>query len=129
MAADVELVRRAWEAFSRGDLAAVEAFLAPGVRWYGADDPDFEGACRSRSDAAAFIKQSLADGVSAELLVVLDAGDRVVAVIRTMSRRTGSSRPTATAKWSPSATARCRRWWSTRRLTTRSSRPGCRPPS
>jgi len=45
--------------------------------------PDGEGACRSREDAAAFIRRALADGMTAELLDVRDAGHRLVAVIHT----------------------------------------------
>jgi hypothetical protein len=37
-ASDVELLRRAWEAFSHGDVSAAAAVLDPQVRWYGADD-------------------------------------------------------------------------------------------
>ena len=80
---DVELVRKAWDAFARGDVAAATAMLDPDVRWYGAGDPDAEGACHSREDAAAFIRRALANGLTAELVDVRDAGARLVAVIQT----------------------------------------------
>lgn len=86
-ASDVQLVRGAWDAFSRGDLAAAAAVLAPGVRWHGADDPDNEGGCRSRDEAVAFIERSLADGITATLLDIHDAGDRLVAVIQARTPR------------------------------------------
>jgi len=75
-ASDIELLRHAWEAFARGDLNAATDVLDPHVRWYGAGDPDAEGACRNRDDALAFIQRALADGVTAEPLDFRDAGDR-----------------------------------------------------
>lgn len=80
---DAEVLRSAWDAFTRGDVDAAVRQLHPQVRWYGAGDPDGEGACHSCGDAAAFIRRSLADGLTAELLNVRDAGDRLVAVIHT----------------------------------------------
>jgi ketosteroid isomerase-like protein len=82
-ASDVELVRSAWDAFSRGDVTAATTVLDPDVRWYGAGDPEGEGACHNRDEAAAFIRRALADGLTAELLDVRDAGERLVAVIHT----------------------------------------------
>jgi ketosteroid isomerase-like protein len=82
-AGDIELLRHAWEAFARGDLAAATDVLDPHVRWYGAGDPDAEGACRNRDDALAFIQRALADGVTAEPLDFRDAGDRIVVVLQT----------------------------------------------
>lgn len=80
---DADVLRSAWDAFTRGDVDAAVGQLHPQVRWYGAGDPDGEGACHSRGDVAAFIQRSLADGLTAELLDVRDAGDRLVAVIHT----------------------------------------------
>lgn len=80
-AGDVELLRTAWDAALRGDLAAAAAVLDPDVRWHGANDPDNEGGCHSCEGALAFIERSLADGITAKLLDVRDAGDRLVAVI------------------------------------------------
>ena len=80
---DVELLRGAWDAFTRGDVDAAVAALDPEVRWYGAGDPDGEGACHNRDEAASFIRRALADGLTAELLDVWEADDRMVAVIHT----------------------------------------------
>jgi ketosteroid isomerase-like protein len=82
-AKDVELVRSAWDAFSRGDVTAAAEVLDPAVRWYGAGERDGEGACRNRDEAAAFIRRAINDGLAAELLDIRDAGDRLVAVIHT----------------------------------------------
>jgi hypothetical protein len=78
---DVEMVCSAWGSFSRGDLATATAVLAPDARWYGADDPGDEGGCHSRDEALRFIERSLADGITAKLLDIHDAGDRLVAVV------------------------------------------------
>ena len=79
---DIALVRRAWDAFARGDVdAAVEAFDAQ-VRWHAAGEPDSEGACHNRQDAEAFLRGLLAGGVSADLLHILQVGDRLVALVQ-----------------------------------------------
>ena len=80
-ASDIELVRGAWDAFARGDIDAALDVLDPDVQWYGAGDPEAEGACRNREQAVAFIRRSLAEGVTAELLELRDAGDRLIAVV------------------------------------------------
>jgi uncharacterized protein len=73
--ADEQLLRGAWEAFGRGDLEAVLAVLHENVQWHAAGAADSETACHSRSDALAFIKSRIADGVSADLLDIHPVGD------------------------------------------------------
>jgi ketosteroid isomerase-like protein len=80
--ADVELVRRAWEAFAAGDLEAATAALHPDVRWYAAEEPDAGGTCHNRGDALEFIQRALADGVTAELLELREVGDRIVSIVQ-----------------------------------------------
>ena len=82
-AGDVELVRRAWEAFARGDVRAATDVLHPRVRWYGADAEEPDDGCHSREDALAFIRRAVADGVTVEAFDVRDAGDRVVVLVQT----------------------------------------------
>ena len=90
---DVALIRRAWDAFARGDVdAAVEAF-DPQVRWHGAGDPDSQGACHSRQDAEAFLRGLLAGGVTAELLEVREAGERLVALVQMRHPASGDNQP------------------------------------
>jgi uncharacterized protein len=80
---DIELVRGAWAAFERGDVDTATEVVDPNVRWSGAGGPDAEGACHDRDDARAFIRRALADGVSAELLDIRDAGDdRLVLILQ-----------------------------------------------
>jgi ketosteroid isomerase-like protein len=73
--ADEQLLRGAWEAFGRGDLEAVLAVLDEDVQWHAAGAGDAETACHSRSDVLAFIKRSIAEGVSADLLDIHPVGD------------------------------------------------------
>ena len=63
------------------------------MRWHGAGDPDSEGACHSRQDAEAFIRGLLADGVSAELLDIREAGDRLVALVQMRHRASEDDQP------------------------------------
>jgi len=76
---DIELLRRGWAAFFRGDIEAASDVLDPNVRWYGAGDED-EG-CHNRDEAIAFLRQSREDGVSAELLDAREAGERVLLIV------------------------------------------------
>ena len=80
-AGDVELVRSAGDAFSRGDLTAATEALTPDALWYGANDPGNKSGCHSRDEALRFMERSLADGMTAKLLDIHDAGDGLVAVI------------------------------------------------
>jgi ketosteroid isomerase-like protein len=73
-ASDIELLRGAWAAFQRGDIDTATEVLDPDVRWYGAGEADAEGACHNREQARAFIRRSLEDGISTELLDIRDAG-------------------------------------------------------
>jgi hypothetical protein len=66
-----------------GHRPAATAALDPNVRWYGVDEPDADGSCHNRDEALAFLQRTLADGVSAELLELREAGDRIVSVVQT----------------------------------------------
>lgn len=75
---NVELARRGFEAFRRGDVSQIEGFLADDVRWH-AGDPDAEYACRNRRQALAWMQRP-ERGDPGELVDVIDAGDRVVVI-------------------------------------------------
>jgi ketosteroid isomerase-like protein len=81
---NLEIVRRGFEAFSRGDLDAVAAFLDPEVRWHGGD-PSAEGACVNRDQALRFMRRRRDPAVNPlpEIVELIEAGDRVVIVLRT----------------------------------------------
>ena len=78
---NVQLARRGYEAMLAGDLDAVAELLDPGVSWHGGN-PDDSVACHGRREAMAFMRQARARGGVGELVDLIDAGDRVVVVMR-----------------------------------------------
>jgi len=79
---NVELARRGFEAALRGDFDAIGELLDPEVKWHGGD-PSAVGACRNRGQALAFMRQSqVISGGQFELVDVVDAGDKVVVIMR-----------------------------------------------
>jgi ketosteroid isomerase-like protein len=77
---NVELARRGYEALAQGDLAAVSALLDEDVTWHWGDRTAVS-ACRNRDEALAFIRRA-ERGPPPELVDVIDAGNRVVAILR-----------------------------------------------
>jgi ketosteroid isomerase-like protein len=78
---NVELARRGYEAALRGDLDAVRQFLDPDVKWHGGD-PSAAGACRNREQVLEFMRQARGRRRIGEVVDVIDAGDRVVVIMR-----------------------------------------------
>ncbi len=111
------VLRKAWEAFARGDVAAAIEVLDPEVQWYGAGDGAHEGGCHSRDEALAFIQQALEDGVTAAAFDVRDAATASSSWSRLTGRRNGASSLSRTARSSLSETARSSRWSSIRPST------------
>jgi ketosteroid isomerase-like protein len=77
---DVELVRGAWAAVDRGDVATIASVFSEDIRWHGLNDPD--SGCHGRDEAVEFVKRALANGVTAEAMDVREAGDRVVVTVQ-----------------------------------------------
>jgi ketosteroid isomerase-like protein len=77
----VELVRRGYEALLRGDAEALRDFFAPDVKWHGGD-PTASGACQNRHQVLQFIERARLGGKIGELVDVIEAGERVVVVMR-----------------------------------------------
>jgi len=73
--------RRGYEAVLRGDEEAVREFLDPDVVWHGGD-PNASGACRNRDEALSFMRQARQRRRIGELVDVIDAGERVVVIMR-----------------------------------------------
>lgn len=98
---DLDVVARAWRAFSDGDLETIGALLDPAVSWRGApgddeadhDDRGEDGACHSREEALDFIRRAAADGVSAEALELRPVGDRVLVIVEVDGLRKGREEP------------------------------------
>jgi ketosteroid isomerase-like protein len=80
-AENVALARRGYEAMLDNDLDAIAELLAPEVKWHGGD-PDAPGACRNRGEALAFMRHAAGRGRLGELVDVIDAGERVVVILR-----------------------------------------------
>src|SRR5947209_6607676 len=91
---NAEIARRGYEAVLRGDLEAVAEFLAPDVRWHGGD-PNADGACRNRGEALEFMSRAAGRRPLAELVDIIEAGDKVVVILR--PRSSGKGRPRLTA--------------------------------
>jgi ketosteroid isomerase-like protein len=81
-----ELARRGFAAIARGDFDAIAELLDPDVTWHGGD-PTAEGACTSRNQALAWMRnaQRRRGGPLPELVDVVEAGDRVVVVMQAPS--------------------------------------------
>jgi ketosteroid isomerase-like protein len=79
--ANVEIARRCYEAAARGDLEALRECLDPAVKWHGGDE-SAPGACHNSDDVLEFISQARRSGRIGELLDIIDAGERVVVVLR-----------------------------------------------
>jgi len=87
---NVELVRRGYQAALEGDLDQIGELLDPEVSWHGGD-PSAPGACRNRDQALEFMRRARerSRGPLGELVEVIDAGERVVVVMRRRSRDPG----------------------------------------
>jgi ketosteroid isomerase-like protein len=78
---NVERARRGYEAVARGDFAAVREFLDPDVKWH-AGDPTAFGTCQNRTQALEFMRAAQVRRGVGELVEVVDAGDKVVVIMR-----------------------------------------------
>jgi len=78
---NVQLARRGYEAALRGDLETIREFLDPEVKWHGGD-LSAPGACHNREQALDFMCQARSRRGVGELVDVVDAGDRVVVMMR-----------------------------------------------
>lgn len=74
----VELARRGYEAVRRGDFDTVREFLDPDVRWHGGNPSD---GCQNRKQTLAWMQRARR-GPIGELVDVIDAGDKVVVIMR-----------------------------------------------
>jgi ketosteroid isomerase-like protein len=77
----VEIARRGYEAVRAGDFDTVREFLDPDVKWH-AGDPAAEFACQNRRQALEWMRSARGRGPIGDLVEVIDAGDRVVVIMR-----------------------------------------------
>jgi ketosteroid isomerase-like protein len=73
-------VRDTWNAMSGGDLAPLEAALAPDARWRAVHDGPWN--CESRQQIVEVMGRNLATGLSGQVEEVLEVGDRLVVAFR-----------------------------------------------
>jgi ketosteroid isomerase-like protein len=78
---NVDIARRGFAAVLNGDLDAVREFLDPDVKWHGGD-PSAAGACGNRDQALQFMRRARSRRRVGELIDVVDAGDKVVVIMR-----------------------------------------------
>jgi len=81
----VELIREAYQAYTRGDVATMLDFVDPSLEWTYLDptleDPEPQ-VCRGRHELEAALKRQAARGLRAQLEEVVGHGDRVMVVVR-----------------------------------------------
>jgi ketosteroid isomerase-like protein len=65
----------------RGDFEAVGELLDPDVKWHGGD-PNAEYACHNRKQALQFMLQARARQPQAEVVEMIEAGDKVVVILQ-----------------------------------------------
>jgi ketosteroid isomerase-like protein len=82
----VELLRRAYEAYSRGEVATMLQYVDPDLEWTYLDpsleDPEPQ-VCHGRPELEAALERQAERGLKAELEEVEAIGDRVMVVMRT----------------------------------------------
>ncbi len=83
---NVELIRTAYRAYARGDLASMLEFVDPDLEWTYLDpsleDPEPQ-VCHGRHELEAALQHRAEHGLKSELEEVLGHGDRVMVVART----------------------------------------------
>jgi uncharacterized protein len=94
-AGDLEIVRRGYDAFNRGDVAAVLAVLDPEVVWHAPPNLPESGAFRGRDQVRRWL-ESYGDAweeTGVDIEEIREEGDRVVAQVRVSGRGRGSGIP------------------------------------
>jgi ketosteroid isomerase-like protein len=95
----VEVIRRGYEAFNRGDLDSAIADMDPQIEWLGpAILPDAPSAYRGHDGVRAFwaIWDEVFEQFWVEIEEMIDAGDQVVAMVRIHGRGRDSGVDVAT---------------------------------
>jgi ketosteroid isomerase-like protein len=77
---DLETVRRAYDAFARGDLETLRTFLAPGIEWRTTPEVPFMGNYAGIDEFLRGMGEwtSAFDDVTTEVEEMIDAGETVV---------------------------------------------------
>ncbi len=76
----VRFVRDTWDALARGDIAPLEAVLAPGARWRAVEDGPWN--CENAREVVDAMSRNIANGLTGRIDEAFVAGDRVVVGFR-----------------------------------------------
>ena len=90
--ADLEALRRGYEAWNRGDLSAVLALVDPDIDWRPGEDAPESGERPGRAGFEEFIESwtESFDDLRIEPLEFVEVGEHVVTVVRQRGRGHGS---------------------------------------
>ena len=92
----VELIRTAYEAYARGDVATMLEFFDPDLEWTYLD-PGFEDpephVCHGRQELAGALQRRAEHGLRSELEEIIGNGSRVMVVALTPGIDTYRTRP------------------------------------
>ena len=93
---DADAVRRAYDAFARGDMEAVVADMEPGIEWHQAQGLPHGGLHQGLDEVRAAIFDALSeqwwDEFSADPDELLDAGGEIVVLGRYRGRAKGTGK-------------------------------------
>jgi ketosteroid isomerase-like protein len=89
-----ELARRGYEAALRGDLDVFGELLDTDVKWHGGDR-SAPGACQNRKQALEFVRRARSRRRVSELIDVIDAGEKVVVIMRPPAHEGEEAAPSA----------------------------------
>ena len=89
------IVREAFLAYARGDVARMMEFVDPDLEWtnVGPGQDDFVRNLAGRDDLEQALRRQASNGQRAELEEVVASGEKVMLVMRTPGLRLGGSRP------------------------------------
>jgi ketosteroid isomerase-like protein len=89
------LVKRGYEAWNRGDVEGVVAFLDPEIEWRGYTHIPESGTLQGRDDVKMWLERFLDawEELNIEVTELIEAGDEVVALVRFRGSGKGSGVP------------------------------------
>ena len=91
-----DLVREAYEAYGRGDVARMLTFVAPELEWTYLD-PSVENpepqTCHGREELAWALRRQAEQGFASRIEEITGHGDKVLVVIRTSGTAPDGARP------------------------------------
>jgi ketosteroid isomerase-like protein len=77
---NVQMARRGFDAMLCGDLKVIAEMLDPDVKWHGGDP---SSGCQNRAETLEFMRKALdRRGPEIELVDIVEAGDKVVVIMR-----------------------------------------------